>query len=114
MPRALDRACRVLGCTHPQPCPDHGRKAWASITTVPVPRIAGRRLQRLRQQLFARQPLCVVCEAKGYITRATIRDHIIPLAEGGADTDDNVQALCDGCSSEKTRHESQRGARRAR
>ena len=45
---------------------------------------------------------------------ATIRDHIVPLAEGGRDTDDNTQALCEACSDTKTAAESQRGMRRAR
>ena len=47
-------------------------------------------------------------------TKATIRDHIIPLAEGGPDTDENTQPLCQACSDRKTASESQRGILRQR
>lgn len=115
MPKALAKSCRVMGCGHTVPCPTHPpRQPWTSSGAPTPERIRGRRLQRLRQQLFDRQPLCVPCEAKGYVTAATIRDHIIPLAEGGTDTEDNVQALCQDCSDAKTADESQRGSTRAR
>ena len=68
----------------------------------------------MRQELFVKQPLCVLCEQQGRVTLATIRDHIIPLAEGGADNYVNSQALCQGCSDAKTRQEAQRGRVRAR
>lgn len=68
-----------------------------------TPRIRGRKLQRERERLFRRQPLCVMCEAKGLIRAATQRDHIIPLCKGGTDAPDNIQALCDDCHAAKTR-----------
>jgi 5-methylcytosine-specific restriction protein A len=79
-----------------------------------VPRIRGRHLQQLRAQLFARSPWCVECEKQGQKTRATIRDHVVPLAEGGRDDMTNEQALCTTCSKVKTDEESRRGARRGR
>ena len=80
----------------------------------PVSRIRGRRLQRLRHQLLSRYPLCVLCLAKvpACLSSATIRDHIVPLAEGGTDTEDNVQAICVDCSDTKTQQEARRGQRR--
>lgn len=79
-----------------------------------TPRIRGRKLQRMRKALFARQPWCVACLLhKGMQVRATIRDHKIPLAEGGADDETNEQALCLDCSDAKTEEESQRGVRRS-
>ena len=72
-------------------------------------RITGRKLQELRAQLFRREPLCRECNKHGLITIATIRDHIIPLAEGGQDVDENIQPLCKTCSDAKTGKESARG-----
>jgi 5-methylcytosine-specific restriction protein A len=85
-------------------------KTWGS--SQPVPRTRGRRLQRLRKRLFDQHPLCVLCEAQGRATTATIRDHVIPLAEGGRDDETNVQALCRECSDAKTGEDSKRGRAR--
>jgi 5-methylcytosine-specific restriction protein A len=38
--------------------------------------------------------LCEDCEAEGRYIPATIVDHIIPLAHGGSDEDDNTRNLC--------------------
>lgn len=75
---------------------------------VPVIRIRGRELQRLRAQLFLRQPFCAIC----LVQPSTIRDHIVPLAEGGLDIDSNTQGLCNDCSETKTCEESARGVQR--
>ena len=39
----------------------------------------------------------------------TIRDHIVPLMEGGTDVPENIQPLCQACSDRKTQAEAQRG-----
>ena len=59
-------------------------------------------------------PLCVLCRAQGRRTFAMIRDHIVPLAEGGADDSTNEQALCRACTDTKTRAEAARGRQRSR
>jgi 5-methylcytosine-specific restriction protein A len=79
-----------------------------------VARIRGRKLQALRAQLFRQQPLSVICQAEGRTSVATIRDHIIPLAEGGQDVEQNTQALCETCADLKTQQESARGSARMR
>jgi 5-methylcytosine-specific restriction protein A len=71
----------------------------------PVVRIRGRRLQKLREDLFAREPLCRNCRRRA----AVIRDHVVPLAEGGTDTEDNTQGLCQSCSDVKSHREANRG-----
>ena len=78
-----------------------------------VKRLRGRQLQARREALFAREPLCRRCRELGRVTVATIRDHVVPLAEGGRDDETNVQALCQECSDSKTREESKRGQQRA-
>ena len=98
--------CKVLNCTQ------HLVAAWRTRFGPPVVRIRGRALQLMRVRLFARCPWCVHCLMKGLKTRATIRDHTIPLAEGGRDDETNEQALCAACSKVKTDAESKRGVRR--
>ena len=53
-----------------------------------------------------------MCEAQGRVTLATQRDHIIPLAEGGADDVSNSQGLCKTCHEIKSKAEAARGIRR--
>jgi len=101
MPLAPPRACPTCG----QPgCTRHRRISWRSSTTPD--RIRGRQLQRSRLALLVAQPFC----ACGHL--ATIRDHIVPLAEGGPDDDSNVQPLCAACHDAKTQREALRGRTR--
>lgn len=85
----------------------NGRSAWTHAQ--PVQRIRGGKLQRLRHELFASQPLCQLCLTEGRITVATIRDHIRPIAEGGTDELTNIQAVCSSCHARKIGQESARG-----
>ena len=98
-------------------CDVHGgpAKPWAHRPQQidATPRLRGRANQRRREALFAREPLCRACVAHGRVTVATIRDHIAPLAEGGSETIDNEQPLCDECHTAKTAEESKRGVRRS-
>ena len=64
-----------------------------------------RQWRKRRKSYLARHPLCVLCDACGYVEQATQVDHVVPLARGGADTDDNLQALCAMCHSRKTARE---------
>lgn len=66
----------------------------------------------MRDRLFTKQPLCVRCQEQGRVTIATIRDHTIPLAEGGRDDETNQQPLCQSCSDIKTAEEAKRGRAR--
>jgi len=63
----------------------------------------------MRDRLFTKQPLCVLCLQQGRTTVATIRDHTVPLAEGGRDDETNEQPLCQACSDTKTQEEAKRG-----
>ena len=103
MPLAPPHVCRT--CGRPG-CTVHRSVPWRSSTTPP--RIRGPKLQRLRMQLLSDQPFCRCGRV------ATIRDHIVPLAEGGLDTEANVQPLCEDCHAVKTQREAQRGMARNR
>ena len=82
-------------------------------TGPPTKRITGRKLQRLRKELFLRSPWCELCVLRGIKTRATIRDHRIPFAEGGTEDASNESAICLDCHDRKTEEESLRGVRRS-
>jgi 5-methylcytosine-specific restriction protein A len=92
--------------------PTAPRKGWSQHGEH---RLRGRKLQRARAGLFAAEPLCRMCVAEGHYdlrARATIRDHIIPLAEGGTDEPENIQPLCQPHHDAKTLEEARRGALR--
>lgn len=65
-------------------------------------RIQGRAGVALRERRLAMQPLCEDCAAKGITTEATTPDHVVPLALGGTDTDDNTRNLCEPCHAKRT------------
>ncbi len=117
MPTAAPRPCTHPGCgrlVHDGSgrCALHPKAAWAKSPAA-AKRITGRALQRLRAELFAREPLCRACVALGVVRLATERDHIVPLEEGGRDDEANVQPLCIDCHDTKSKAERARGVRRA-
>lgn len=60
-------------------------------------RLRGRAGMRQRSRRLARSNgLCELC-LPDRITLATEVDHILPLALGGADTDENTRNLCRAC-----------------
>jgi 5-methylcytosine-specific restriction enzyme A len=118
MPLAAPRPCTHPGCgvlvrDGTGRCAKHPRADWKKKVDAPK-RITGRRLQAMRARLFARQPLCEMCEARGLVKLATQRDHRLSLGEGGTDTEDNEQALCDQCHEGKSLQERIRAQQRAR
>jgi 5-methylcytosine-specific restriction protein A len=63
----------------------------------------GREHVRLRELLLQQEPLCRLCKAAGRVRLATIADHIVPLAQGGAVHEiTNLQPVCDECHQDKT------------
>lgn len=60
-----------------------------------TPRLRGRagQAQRIRR-LRRTHGLCEHCLAEGRTEVATVVNHIIPLAHGGSDDDDNTENLC--------------------
>jgi len=61
-----------------------------------------RRWRAFREGYLARHPLCMECEQAGRLTPAAEIHHIVPLADGGTDREDNLMALCKSCHSRKT------------
>jgi 5-methylcytosine-specific restriction protein A len=59
-------------------------------------RLRGRAGQKQRARRLARTDgLCEHCLKEDRVTLATVVNHIVPLARGGADTDENTENLCD-------------------
>jgi 5-methylcytosine-specific restriction protein A len=110
MPDAPPKACRVCGRKN---CGKHIRKSWTPGAHV-TPRIRGSQLQRIRRDKLTREPWCRECRKEGVFTIAAIVDHVVPLAEGGEETDTNRQPLCRPHSDAKTAEESKRGQARRR
>ena len=65
-------------------------------------RIRGRKLQAIRARHRNDNPLCVMCAIKGMVRAWVEIDHVVPIAAGGTDTDDNRQGLCAACHALKT------------
>ena len=76
-------------------------------------RLRGAELQQRRRLLFQQEPLCRACRQQERVSPATVRDHIIPLGEGGTEDESNAQPLCQDCHDAKTKEEARRGRRRA-
>lgn len=74
----------------------------------------GRPWRRKRDAVMQRDKyLCQPCRHAGRIAQADEVDHIVPQAEGGTDTMDNLQAICIRCHDVKTKAEAARGANRS-
>ena len=67
--------------------------------------MAGRKLQARRLRIWGKDPYCVECGKLTLYPAGFELDHKVPLHQGGADTDENCQVLCngpDGCHERKT------------
>lgn len=79
------------------------RKPWDHGGKTREDRHYGRQHRALRAQLLAAEPLCRPCKQAGRTTAATIADHVVPLAKGGApNCMENLQPICADCHLDKT------------
>jgi 5-methylcytosine-specific restriction protein A len=68
-----------------------------------TPRLRGRAGQKQRDRRLKRTNyLCEDCQAEGITRLAKVVDHIIPLAHGGPDDDENTRNLCDDHNLKRT------------
>ena len=68
--------------------------------------------RKLRKQVLAEQPLCVMCQKVGVITAADTVDHIVPH-KGDVNlfwSRDNLQALCSSHHSSQKQSEERGGS----
>lgn len=99
--------CPAPGCPNFQPCSTHARKPWAGSARDRGQRISGSRRQARARAIIARDDtICHVCGRPG----ANEADHIVPLADGGADHESNMAAIhSEPCHREKTAREARGG-----
>jgi 5-methylcytosine-specific restriction endonuclease McrA len=71
-------------------------------TTLSAQRLRGRAAVNRRARWLQMHPLCEECDRAGRTTAATVPDHRIALVNGGPDTEDNLQSLCEECHRIKT------------
>ncbi|MFM9270937.1 HNH endonuclease signature motif containing protein [Halomonas elongata] len=117
MPSRSPRPCRVASCpgkttTAHGYCPDHEHLSvgWNQRRQGKSGR-GGRPWRRKRERVLRRDSgLCQPCWRAGLVTPATEVDHVVNVADGGSDADDNLEAICGPCHKAKTQEE----ARRAR
>ncbi|WP_376787809.1 HNH endonuclease [Aliamphritea hakodatensis] len=119
MPARVPKACRQAGCPNTTIerhgyCPAHADKATSWKSGRAGRGRGGRPWRRKRETVKERaKGLCRLCEQSGRLMPGSICDHIVPEAEGGTDSLNNLQWLCSTCSDEKTRQEAHRGRLRS-
>ena len=114
MPVVPSTPCPTTGCPHLRPCPDHTSTSWAGARDRRRAKtgLTGHAEQRRAKRILHRYgSICHVCHEGA----ADEVDHVIPLAEGGEDHEDNLRPIHRSpCHLEKTRRERERGRARAR
>lgn len=111
MPRATTAVCLKPGCPELRPCPveGHERKPWETSTRSRKV-ASGWEQQRTNQRILRQHRfVCHVCGGFG----AMQVDHVIPLGEGGDDTDENKRPIhATPCHKQKTQAEAARARSR--
>lgn len=122
MPQRSPRPCRAPLCPSKTTarhgyCDEHADRAigWTKRQQgrSSSARGYGGHWKKLRKVVIQRDGgLCQPCRREGRVTTFTEVDHIVPKAEGGTDSHDNLQCICDPCHREKTLQESLRARQR--
>ncbi|KKL81304.1 hypothetical protein LCGC14_1996070 [marine sediment metagenome] len=110
MPTRPKRPCGHPGCAalvDKGYCPEHRtaqRRHDDSNRGTSAQRGYGGRWQRISKIYRGKNPLCVMCLAKGYTQEVEAVDHIIPKRLDSVDfwDEDNWQSLCKRCHDLKT------------
>ena len=114
MPMAPASPCPQPGCPERVPCPRHARTRALEKEHRRSNRTVRKWYYRdwwvnpqwgLRIQVLSENPWCVECQQHGRLEPATDVDHIIPHGGDEARFRDraNLQGLCRGCHTRKTR-----------
>lgn len=104
----IGRACARCGKRSTESyCPEHQPKPWSSSKRRARLTVSGWEESRRRKRILERDMgCCHICDGLG----ADAVDHVIPLAEGGADEEWNLASIhSEPCHREKTAREALRG-----
>lgn len=101
------KPCAHIDCPNLKPCADHPDVAWQGSKHNERRTRSGWAQQKInRAVMLEHEGLCHVCNQHG----ADEIDHVIPLAEGGADTPENMRPIhASPCHKDKTAAEAARG-----
>lgn len=109
MPYKPKKPCGYPGCPElireGRYCPAHKTVMGREYNATRDPdfyKRYGRQWKKIRALYISKHPLCEECEKAGRLVPATEVHHIVPLAEGGSNADENLQALCKPCHSRHT------------
>lgn len=114
MPSKSKRPCKRNGCPEVVDsgyCEEHSEQESAPFSDASrseesrkrKKHYGTKRWQKVRKRVLRRDPICQMCEKNP----SKEVDHIVPLAEGGDDSMENLQGLCSSCHSAKTIRENQ-------
>lgn len=106
MPRAT-KICAEPGCPNLEPCPTHFKEPWQGSTRRSRAAVSGSREQKRNRWIMRKHlGICHVCGQPG----ADQIDHVIPLAQDGPDTADNLRPIhAKPCHQRKTQAEARAG-----
>lgn len=105
------KICSHPGCPHLQPCPDHTQQPWQSSTRRARTISGSAQQARAARIMRLHERRCHVCGKP----MADQVDHVIPLAEDGADDESNLAPIHSvPCHRDKTLAEAERARRRTR
>lgn len=91
-----------LTCLKPRVAPANVRRV-STLTVASTVRITGTTGQSIRERVMRRdRGMCQPCLRDGYARLAQFVDHIVPLWAGGAEADENRQAICKPCHDAKS------------
>lgn len=106
MPYKPAKPCAHPGCpalTHKRYCDAHARqeaRRYEQHQRDPATaKRYGRSWQAVRTAYLSAHPLCEMCLVVGKCVPAVLVHHRIPLADGGDNSTDNLQSLCQLCHS---------------
>lgn len=114
MPKAAPKVCSKAGCgavVHDggTRCAAHPKQHnWEpdSVRGNRHERGYGKEWEEIRAIVLSRDNyLCVPCRTKHIISKAVQVDHKIPKDQGGTDSVNNLQSICDRCHKIKTARE---------
>lgn len=106
MPRKPKRPCAYQGCpklTEGRFCDEHKRLEDKMYDRYKRPvehrERYGYAWRKIRKAFLLKQPFCEMCAKEKRMTLATEVHHILPLAHGGKNDNENLMALCKSCHS---------------
>lgn len=120
MPWKAKRPCRYSGCSELADvevgyCERHLKLIQSQYNrygrTPEAKKRYGYHWRKIRADFLSAHPLCEICRQAGRYVDATEVHHVKPLAEGGTNSVDNLQALCKSCHSKITAATAGRGVK---